>query len=300
MSAWYNAVNQAKNSACIIIQSAARRMIVRRAVFWEFGIGFETSMCMDQSLLEEEETSAEIIQLAFRRWLQGKKSNSRQAVKLQRIYRGWKARRFSAKMKEEKSAIKALEIHDAAIQIQRIARGVLVKTRRRTDSMEVYDEKIHSAYTKLLERVEKSSQDIVDQILNGHGSTAIAGPCFRRLADRVGNVYNDTSDISPLPDYAHAILQGTGIFQDLLTKSPLRAKYAVKTDFSDSPRAFVASRKASTPIRCNRTQGQQAETLDVSFFEKGNTEKGSPFGDKSTSMPSPIKKREDWDWADEW
>ena len=141
----------------------------------------------------------------------------------------------------------------------------MIVKRKVFKSRKIAEEKVHNAYVKLIERVEKSSEDIVDQILNGCDTDSFTGPCFKRLVERVVDACKDAAEHSTVPT-------------------------------PNSPLADFIARKASTPVRCNRTQGQHG----VLLFDRSNAEESDPFGDNSTNMPSPIKKQEDGDWEDSW
>jgi abnormal spindle-like microcephaly-associated protein len=117
------AVSNAQISACIVIQSAARRMLAKRAVFFEHGIKFGSERCIDQTIIIEKDPSAAIIQTAFR---VTRACHEMGSGKIQAAYRGLKARQ-SYLQRDEHSSFLSMQLLNASIQDQRIARGKLAQ-----------------------------------------------------------------------------------------------------------------------------------------------------------------------------
>jgi myosin heavy subunit len=258
--AWGDAVLKAKLSACTVIQSAARRMLAKRKVASDFGVEFGAELCMDQSRIEEEGSSAIVIQRAFRCKLSAKAGYTKQVVTLQTIYRGWKARKCYATILESRSRARHRETTHAAIQIQRTVRKMLSRVEGAKRRL-LHTEKARSASTCLLERIEKSSKAVVDKLLYASEGNADVGPCIRRLAGRVRAACDEAAfhSANALPDYAKQF-QCSGTVEPIkgdvvVTKS--MSSLHVTTDVSTAlPAQSIAEKGVSTPVRCNTTPSQ--------------------------------------------
>mmetsp|Transcript_59658 Transcript_59658/g.146290 ORF Transcript_59658/g.146290 Transcript_59658/m.146290 type:complete len:2161 (+) Transcript_59658:331-6813(+) len=118
--AWNRALSQARLSACVVIQSYVRRMIVRNQVRSSYGIAFETSF-IEPDPSEDERISAVLIQRSFRSWIQLRHES---CTKIQRIVKGWMARQsFYLRLGQYRLMLQL----SAATKIQRIVRGWMAR-----------------------------------------------------------------------------------------------------------------------------------------------------------------------------
>jgi hypothetical protein len=126
---------------------------------------------------------------------------------------------------------------------------------------------------QLLERAEAFSERMVDQLINDGAPVFNPGPCLIGLAGRVQCVHNEAvvASFSSLPPYAVEMLQikAEAVQQDEFVQlsspqptSQLNIDTAQESPQSPSKEQGIISRKASTPVRCNKTPTVESSRND--------------------------------------
>jgi phosphoheptose isomerase len=141
--AWNVAVNFAKSSASIVIQSAARRMIARKYVIFLFGRSFGSSARIAAQREEEQRSAATLlIQRSFRLWSAGRRGP---AILIQKTFRAWNARNLFSQGVEARDLQQKQP--NSAMLVQALARGLLSrKTHAQTIAAAVSVQTAHRRY----------------------------------------------------------------------------------------------------------------------------------------------------------
>jgi hypothetical protein len=243
--AWDSSVVQAKGAACVVIQSAARRLIARSRVERACGRRFCSRLQVDQRLAIREERSAYRIQRLWRirisrklcaalkiqsvsrDWIARRNhsvllSTLRQelenvsAVTIQQLQRGWICKQLYLQtkwrvvqiQKQWRSAVTQKHFNSsrrAAIYIQRSVRRCLSKLQLARLRLESRA-RSEAATENVWHRVVARSEERVAIL---HRSSEDTAPCLMRLVDRVQYSLQEAARAAnnPLPQYASLALK---------------------------------------------------------------------------------------------
>jgi hypothetical protein len=179
------------------------------------------------------------------------------ALALQTVWRGFLAKRIFVQQ------------YGAALRIQKVVRGCLARSEYLTKQHIGSSEKADLECARFLERVEAASARMVEQLLAGEGSSVHAGPCLARLAARAQRALGEAAASSyspiPIPMYAQEMLQISdaqkknpadpilGRPTHLVENSTLTSGVDLHCPTSPTNDSGIVSRKASTPVRGNKT-----------------------------------------------
>eukprot|EP00980_Cylindrotheca_fusiformis_P000804 scaffold197_cov129-Cylindrotheca_fusiformis.AAC.1 len=245
-----------QSQSALRIQSLYRGWQSRRAyrTLWE--IREREKMANERRTIEDQHSCAAVIQRAYRRRAMTSACSSKQALKIQSLYRGWEARTYGATMDCQEQE-KYLAAVNAAVVIQTRARGLLSRanasTRRTEDA-----EKARLASLHLLEKVDRSSRSTARQLLSASEGDGDVGPCIRRLAGRVRTARRDAKFEAEKALKIKAFnIQGYDVArrikEDLLVNRSQHCPAARPPVFNGIPVLQLEEMNVSTPIRRNTT-----------------------------------------------